>query len=129
MIIDHLGIAVESLEDSLKFWRDSLGAEASESEVVEAERVRVAMLPMGDSRVELLEATDAESTIAKFVAKRGQGLHHVAVKVKDFEATIERLKANGGQILNEPRIGAGGHRYVFVHPKSTGGVLLELIQA
>jgi methylmalonyl-CoA epimerase len=128
MTIDHLGIAVESLDESLKFWRDALGARASESEVVEAEKVRVAMLPMGDSRVELLEATDAESTIAKFVAKRGQGLHHVAVKVTDLEATVERLKANGGQVLNEPRIGAGGHRYVFVHPKSTGGVLLELIQ-
>jgi len=94
---------------------------------VEHECVLVAMLDAGESRVELLEALTAESTIAKFIAKRGAGIHHIALRVPDFAGTIGTLKDSGARLLGEPRIGAGGHRYVFVHPGSTGGVLLELI--
>lgn len=126
--IDHLGIAVRSLDDALRFYR-SLGLEASGRETVERERVTVAMLPAGDSRIELLEATQPDSVIAKFIDKRGEGLHHVALKVPDLNAAVERLRVTGARLLNEPRPGAGGHMYVFVHPSSTGGVLLELIQA
>ena len=86
------------------------------------------MLPAGGPRIELLEATSPDSVIAKFIEKRGEGLHHVAVKVPDLAATAQRLKASGARLLNDPRPGAGGHLYVFVHPASTGGVLLELIQ-
>jgi methylmalonyl-CoA epimerase len=86
------------------------------------------MLPLGESRIELLEASQADSVIAKFIEKRGEGLHHVAITVPDLNAAIERLKAAGARLLNEPRAGAGGHLYTFVHPSSTGGVLLELIQ-
>ena len=87
------------------------------------------MLPAGDSRIELLEATEPDSVIAKFIDKRGEGLHHVAIRVPDLSTTTERLRATGARLLNEPRAGAGGHLYVFIHPSSTGGVLLELIQA
>lgn len=125
--IDHIGIATESLAVGLAFYRDMLGMRMTLRERVEHERVEVAMLDAGESRVELLEATDAESTIAKFIAKRGAGIHHVALRVPDFEGVVERLRAGGARLLNEPRIGAGGHRYVFIHPASTGGVLLELI--
>ncbi len=126
--IDHLGIAVRSLDDALRFYR-TLGLEASSRETVEHERVTVAMLPAGDSRIELLEATQPDSVIAKFIDKRGEGLHHVALKVADLNAAVERLRASGARLLNEPRPGAGGHTYVFVHPSSAAGVLLELIQA
>jgi methylmalonyl-CoA epimerase len=87
------------------------------------------MLPLGGSRIELLEASDPDSVIARFIEKRGEGLHHVALKVPDLNAAVERLRAHGARLLNEPRQGAGGHTYVFVHPSSTGGVLLELIQS
>jgi methylmalonyl-CoA epimerase len=126
--IDHLGIAVRSLDAALGFYEKQLGFEVSQRETVEQEKVNVAMLPAGGPRIELLEATGPESVIAKFIEKRGEGLHHVAVKVPDLAATVDRLKANGARLLNEPRTGAGGHLYVFVHPSSTGGVLLELIQ-
>ncbi len=126
--IDHLGIAVRSLDDALRFYR-TLGLEASDRETVEHERVTVAMLPAGDSRIELLEATQPDSVIAKFIDKRGEGLHHVALKVPDLNAAVERLRASGARLLNEPRSGAGGQTYVFVHPSSAAGVLLELIQA
>jgi methylmalonyl-CoA epimerase len=101
-------------------------------ETVAAERVHVAMLPAGSGshtpRIELLEASDAESTIAKFIEKRGPGLHHIALLVDDLSAAAKRLRQSGARLLNEPGAGAGGHSYVFVHPASTGGVLLELIQ-
>lgn len=126
--IDHLGIAVRSLDAALEFYEKQLGLEVGLRETVEQERVHVAMLPAGASRIELLEATGPDSVIAKFIEKRGQGLHHVAVKVPDLAATVERLKSGGARLLNDPRPGAGGHLYVFVHPSSTGGVLLELIQ-
>jgi methylmalonyl-CoA epimerase len=97
-------------------------------ETVEHEKTRVAMLPAGGARVELLEATEGDSTIAKFIEKRGPGLHHVAMRVSDLTAVTERLEKAGARLLGEPRKGAGGHTYVFVHPESTGGVLWELIQ-
>ncbi len=128
MRIDHLGIAVKSLDQALAFYRDQLGLAVSMRETVEHERVNVAMLPLGEPRIELLEPTQADSVIGKFLEKRGEGLHHIAVKVPDLNASVEKLKESGARLLNEPRQGAGGHLYVFVHPSSTGGVLLELIQ-
>ncbi|MCL4850654.1 MAG: methylmalonyl-CoA epimerase [Bryobacteraceae bacterium] len=126
--IDHLGIAVRSLEIALGFYRDQLGMQASEPETVPAEKVKVSMLAAGGPRIELLEAAASDSVIARFIEKRGEGLHHVALSVPDLDVVVERLRSAGAKILNEPRTGAGGHRYVFVHPSSTGGVLLELIQ-
>jgi LAO/AO transport system kinase len=126
--IDHLGIAVKSVDSALKFYEEQLGLTVEMREFVAQEKVNVAMLPVGESRVELLEPSEPDSVIAKFIDKRGEGLHHVALKVPDLNAVVERLKAAGARILNEPRAGAGGHIYTFVHPVSTGGVLLELIQ-
>ena len=128
MKIDHLGIAVRSIERSLKFYRDQLGLDVSLRETVAQEKVNVAMLPTGESRIELLEPSEPDSVIAKFLEKRGEGLHHVAIQVPDLAAAVARLRDSGARLLNDPRPGAGGHMYVFVHPASTGGVLLELIQ-
>ena len=126
--IDHLGIAVKSLAEARKFY-EQLGLEVMPEETVEAEKVRVAMVPLGESRIELLEPTTPDSTIAKFLEKRGPGLHHVALHVNNLSETVERLKASGTRLINEEiRIGAGGHMYVFVHPSSAGGVLLELVE-
>jgi LAO/AO transport system kinase len=127
--IDHLGIAVRSIEDALPFYAAQLGLETTSHETVEQEKVRIAMLNVGESRIELLEALNAESPIAKFIEKRGPGLHHVALLVPDLQAAIARLKSAGVRLLGGPQTGAGGHTYVFVHPTSTGGVLWELIQA
>jgi methylmalonyl-CoA epimerase len=126
--IDHLGIAVKSLDGALKFYEKQLGFAVSLRETVAHEKVNVAMLPAGGPRIELLEPTSGDSVIGKFLDKRGEGLHHVAIKVPDLNAAVERLRGSGARLLNEPRAGAGGHLYVFVHPASTGGVLLELIQ-
>jgi LAO/AO transport system kinase len=125
--IDHLGIAVDSIERALAFY-ESIGLAATHRETVATEKVHVAMLPAGESRIELLEPAAPDSPISKFLEKRGPGLHHVALKVPDLPAAVERLRASGARLLNEPRVGAGGHLYVFVHPASAGGVLLELIQ-
>jgi methylmalonyl-CoA epimerase len=127
--IDHLGIAVRSIEQALRFYQDQLGLSTSMRETIEQEKVHVAMLPLNGSRIELLEPTEPDSPVGKFLDKRGEGLHHVALKVPDLTAAVERLRAAGARLLNEPRAGAGGHLYVFVHPSSAGGVLLELIQA
>ncbi len=126
--IDHLGIAVKSLAEARKFY-ETLGLEIMPEEVVEGEKVRVAMIPVGESRIELLEPTSPDSTIAKFLEKRGPGLHHVALQVTNLVERVEELKAAGARLINEEvQIGAGGHMYVFVHPSSTGGVLLELVE-
>ncbi len=125
--IDHLGIAVESLQEAIPFY-ETLGLAVAHRETVSQEKVHVAMLPAADARIELLEPAAADSPISKFLAKHGPGLHHVALRVPDLNAAVERLRASGARLLNEPRAGAGGHLYVFVHPASTGGVLLELIQ-
>lgn len=127
--IDHLGVAVKSLAAAKGIY-EQLGLSVSLEETVEAEQVRVVMVPLGDSRIELLEPTSENSTIAKFIAKRGEGLHHVSLRVPDLEAAVERLKKDGVRLVSDAiKIGAGGHRYVFVHPSSAGGVLLELVEA
>lgn len=127
--IDHLGVAVKSLAAAKGIY-EQLGLSVSPEETVEAEQVRVVMVPLGDSRIELLEPTSENSTIAKFIAKRGEGLHHVSLRVPDLEAAVERLKKDGVRLVSDAiKIGAGGHRYVFVHPSSAGGVLLELVEA
>lgn len=127
--IDHLGIAVKSLAQAKGIY-EKLGLNVSPEETVEQEKVRLVMVPVGESRLELLEATSDDSTIAKFIAKRGEGLHHVCMRVPDLSAAVKKLKADGVQLVSEEvKIGAGGHRYVFVHPSSTGGVLLELVEA
>ncbi len=126
--IDHLGIAVRSLEEALLFYERQMGLPVLSREIVAHERVKVAMLPAGDSRIELLEPLDAGSPIAKYLDKRGPGLHHVAMRVPDLHATVRRLTDTAVRVLGAPQRGAGGHLYVFVHPASTGGVLWELIQ-
>jgi len=127
--IDHLGIAVKSLSAAKGIY-EKLGLTVSPEEVVEAEHVRCVMVPVGESRLELLEATSDNSAIAKFIAKRGEGLHHVSLRVPDLPAAVARLKKDGVRLVSdEIKIGAGGHRYVFVHPSSAGGVLLELVEA
>jgi len=126
--IDHLGIAVKSLAQARKFY-ETLGLAITDEEVVEGEKVKVAMIPLGDSRIELLEPTGPDSTVAKFLEKRGEGLHHVALHVPDLSHAVEELKASGARLISdEIKVGAGGHLYIFVHPSSTGGVLLELVQ-
>ncbi|MBX3293970.1 MAG: methylmalonyl-CoA epimerase [Acidobacteria bacterium] len=129
MKINHLGIATKGIDEALKFWENALGLENVHTETVEDQKVRVAMLPIGESRVELLEPTSDDSPISKFLEKRGGGIHHIAVEVDDIEASLERLKNNGARLIDEsPRIGAEGCLVAFVHPSSTNGVLLELVQ-
>jgi methylmalonyl-CoA epimerase len=126
--IDHLGIAVKSLAAAKGIY-EKLGLSVSAEETVEQEQVRVVMVPVGESRLELLEATSEDSTIAKFIAKRGEGLHHVSLRVPDLAAAVARLKNDGVRLVSEEiKTGAGGHKYVFVHPSSAGGVLLELVE-
>ena len=126
--IDHLGIAVKSLAEARKFY-EKLGMTVVSEEVVEHEKVKVGMIPLGDSRIELLEATGPDSVIAKFLEKHGEGLHHIAIHVPDLAHAIETLKAAGTRLISdEIKIGAGGHLYAFVHPSSAGGVLVELVQ-
>ena len=127
--IDHLGIAVKSLAAAKTIY-EKLGLSISPEETIEQEQVRLVMVPVGESRLELLEATSQDSKIAKFIAKRGEGLHHVCLKVPDLPGAVERLKKDGVRLVSDDiKIGAGGHKYVFVHPASAGGVLLELVQA
>ncbi len=127
--IDHLGIAVKSLT-SAKAIYEKLGLQISAEETVPAEQVRLVMVPVGESRLELLEPTSESSAVAKFIAKRGEGLHHVSLRVPDLRGAVQTLKNDGVRLVSEDiKIGAGGHEYVFVHPSSTGGVLLELVQA
>ncbi len=127
--IDHLGIAVKSLSAAKSIY-EKLGLSISPEETVEAEQVRLVMVPVGESRLELLEPTSETSTIAKFIAKRGEGLHHVCMRVPDLSAVVKKLKKDGVRLVSEEiKFGAGGHRYVFVHPASTSGVLLELVEA
>jgi methylmalonyl-CoA epimerase len=130
--LDHIGIAVHSLEESLRFYVELIGLPVKASETVESERVNVAMLPAGTAvnapRIELLEPADDESVISRFLEKHGPGLHHIALRVENLSEIAQRLENAGARLLNEPRPGAGGHTYIFVHPSSAGGVLLELIQ-
>ena len=129
MKINHLGIATKGIEEAMKFWGDALGLENVHTEVVEDQKVRVAMLPIGESRIELLEPTSEDSPISKFIEKRGGGIHHIAVEVEDIEASLAKLKEQGMRLIDEsPRIGAEGCLVAFVHPSSANGVLLELVQ-
>ena len=127
--IDHIGIAVASIEESLKFWEQSLGIKCMDIEEVAEQKVKTAFLPLGDTEVELLEATDPESPVAKFIEKKGEGIHHLAIRVANLEEALEKMKALGLKMIDEkPRYGAGGAKIAFVHPKTAGGVLLELCE-
>ncbi|GAB4411500.1 MAG: methylmalonyl-CoA epimerase [Anaerolineae bacterium] len=127
--IDHVAVVVEDLEAALGFWRDALGLPLARTEHNETEQVAIAFLPVGDSEIELLEPTEADSGIGRYLAKRGQGMHHVCVEVEDLEAALARLVAHGVELINEtPRTRDDGTRYAFVHPRSASGVLVELYQ-
>lgn len=129
MKIDHLGIATSGIREALGFWEDALGLESVHVEEVEDQKVRVAMLPIGESRIELLEPLSDDSPISNFLEKRGGGIHHIAVEVKDINESLAKLKEAGMRLIDEePRIGAEGCLVAFVHPKSANGVLLELVQ-
>lgn len=128
--INHIGVAVTSLEEALPFYRDSLGMTFSGTEEVPSQLVRVAFLSVGESKIELLEPTSPESPVAKFLEKNGPGVHHVAYGVENIEAAIASLVANGTRMIDAvPRNGAHGARIAFIHPKSSGGVLTELCEA
>jgi methylmalonyl-CoA/ethylmalonyl-CoA epimerase len=127
--IDHLGIAVNSLNEALPFYEKALGLNLTNKEKVAEQKVTVAMLECGESHIELLEPTSDESPIAKFMAKKGAGIHHIAIRVENLEEELKKMKEMGIRLIDEkPRIGAGGHKIAFVHPKSTNGVLLELCE-
>jgi methylmalonyl-CoA epimerase len=127
--LDHIGVAVKSLASSKKIY-EKLGLDVSPQEIVEHEKVRLVMVQLGDTRLELLEPTSDDSVIARFIAKRGEGLHHICLQVPDLEAAVQKLKPDGVRLVSEKiQAGAGGHRYVFVHPSSACGVLLELVEA
>lgn len=129
MKINHVGIATKGIDEALKFWSDALGLENVHTEIVEDQKVKVAMLPIGESRIELLEPTSEDSPISKFLEKRGGGIHHIAVEVDDIAASLKQLKSEGMRLIDqEPRIGAEGCLVAFVHPAAAGGVLLELVQ-
>jgi methylmalonyl-CoA epimerase len=127
--LDHLGIAVRSLAAAKTIY-EKIGLQISPEELVPGEKVRVVMVPVGETRLELLEPTSDDSTIAKFIAKRGEGLHHISLRVPDLSAAVERLTSTGVRLVSsEIKTGAGGHRYVFIHPSSAAGVLIELVEA
>ncbi len=129
MKIDHIGIATRGIDETARFWREALDLDITETEEVAEQKVRVAMLPIGESRIELLEATSDDSPISKFLDRRGPGIHHIAVRVDDIRGALAELKEKGARLIDEePRMGAGGCLVAFVHPSSTGGVLLELVQ-
>jgi len=129
MKIDHIGLATDAIADVVGFWRDTLGLDVGEIEEVSQQKVRVCMLPVGDARIELLEATSKDSPVSKFLDKRGQGIHHIALGVADIRVALADLKTKGARLIDEePREGAGGCLVAFIHPSSTGGVLLELVQ-
>lgn len=129
MKIAHIGIATPNIDEALKFWADSLGLENVHTETVPDQKVRIAMLPIGETRFELLEPTSDDSPISKFIEKRGGGVHHIAVEVDDIRETLANLKSKGVHLIDEePRNGAEGCLVAFIHPKSANGVLLELVQ-
>lgn len=129
MRIDHIGIAVKSLADAVKVYQDAIGLDVAGYDEVDEQGVRVAMLTIGESRIELLEPTRSDSPIEKFMTKRGEGIHHIAVRVDNIEEALERLKAKGARLIDStPRRGAHDTRIAFIHPSSTHGVLLELVE-
>ena len=127
--IDHLGIAVNSIREGKNFWIDALGLEFEGSETVEEQKVTTAFFPVGESEVELLESTAPDGPVAKYIEKKGEGIQHVAFRVENLEAALEELKQKGIRLIDQkPRIGAGGARIAFLHPKATNGVLVELCE-
>ena len=129
MKVDHIGIATRQLSEGLAVWRDTLGLKVDATEEIADQGVRIAILGLGDTHVELLEALSAESPVGKFLAKRGPGLHHIAIEVDDISASLGELKIKGVRLIDEtPRVGAGGCLVAFIHPSNTNGVLLELVQ-
>ncbi|KPA14089.1 methylmalonyl-CoA epimerase [Candidatus Magnetomorum sp. HK-1] len=127
--IDHLGIAVNSIDEGKNFWTDVLGLKFEGSETVEAQKVTTAFFPVGESEVELLESTAPDGPVAKFIEKKGQGIQHIAFRVDNIEAALEELKEKGIRLIDEkPRMGAGGAKIAFLHPKATQGVLVELCE-
>ena len=130
MQVDHIAVAVSSMDEALKTFEDLYGLTPERTEEISSDKITEAMLRVGDTYIQLLEPTDDESTVAKFIEKRGQGLHHIAIRVDDIEATLSHLKSKGAELLDEvPRVGGGGHRVAFVHPKTTHGILIELVEA
>jgi len=126
--IDHIGVAVNSIEDAVKLYSDAFGLKVGEIETVEEQKVKVAMIPIGESRIELLEPSDSEGPIAKYIEKRGEGMHHLALEVSDIQGMLKVLKEKGVPLIDmEPRIGAGGARVAFLHPKGAK-VLIELVE-
>ena len=129
MKVDHIGIAINGLDEALAVWRDALGLEVEHTEEVAEQGVRVTMLPVGESHIELLQPLTENSPVGKFLEKRGPGIHHIAVRVPDIEAALAQLKQIGTRLIDEkPRVGARGCLVAFVHPSSANGVLLELVQ-
>lgn len=129
MTVDHIGIAVRSIDQALELYRDALGVEPAHRGVVAHEKVEAALLPTGESRIELLQPTAEDSVIARFLERRGEGVHHLALQVADIEAAAESVRQSGRRLVTDRvQIGAEGYKYVFVHPSETGGVLLELVE-
>ena len=127
--IDHLGVAVNSIEEGKNFWSEVLGLEFEGAETVAEQKVNTAFFPVGESEVELLESTAADGPVAKFIEKRGQGFQHIAFRVANIDEALEELKAKNIQLIDQqPRVGAGGARIAFLHPKATGGILVELCE-
>lgn len=127
--IDHIGVAVNNLEESLHIFKDVLGMKCSGEEEVKEQNVRVAFLPVGESEIELLESTSPDGNIAKYIEKKGEGIHHIAFEVEDLDVMLKKLQKKGVRLIDkEPRYGAGGARIAFLHPKSTNGILMELCE-
>jgi methylmalonyl-CoA/ethylmalonyl-CoA epimerase len=127
--IDHLGVAVNSIDQGRAFWSDILGLQYEGSETVAEQNVTTAFFPVGESEVELLESTTPDGPVAKFIEKKGEGIQHIAFRVENIDAALDELKQKGVKLIDEqPRIGAGGAKIAFLHPKSTGGILVELCQ-
>jgi methylmalonyl-CoA/ethylmalonyl-CoA epimerase len=125
--IDHIGIAVKSIDNTLKFYKDALGLLSIGTEIVEDQKVKVAFLPLGDSEIELIESTSPDGTIAKFIESKGEGIQHIALRVENIEEALKELKEKGFRLIDDkPRSGAGKAKIAFLHPKSTYGVLLEI---
>jgi methylmalonyl-CoA/ethylmalonyl-CoA epimerase len=127
--IDHIALVVENLESPLSFWQDALGLNLSGTLHVPQEEAKIAFLPLGSSEIELVHPTNPESGLGKYLEKRGPGMHHICLEVDDIEGMLDQLRAKGIQLINEtPRLGEGGRRYAFIHPKSAYGVLVELYE-
>ena len=125
--LDHIGIAVKNIDEALAFYRDTLGLSSVGEEVIEEQKVKVAFLPLGDTELELLESTSPDGPVAKFIEKRGEGIQHVALRVENIEEALKELKEKGFRLIDQqPRYGAGNAKIAFLHPKATGGILLEI---